>query len=156
MAIIGTERHESRRIDNQLRGRAGRQGDPGSSQFFLSLEDDLLRIFGGDNIKKFMEKMGLEEDEEIRSSMVSSAIQKAQKRVEERNFDIRKYVLEYDDVMNQQRKVVYEQRRKILEGQDMKDQILNMVDMLINHGLETYANPKLYPEEWDFDALIKY
>lgn len=156
LAIIGTERHESRRIDNQLRGRAGRQGDPGSSQFFLSLEDDLLRIFGGDNIKKFMEKMGLEEDEEIRSSMVSSAIQKAQKRVEERNFDIRKYVLEYDDVMNQQRKVVYEQRRKILEGQDMKDQILNMVDMLINHGLETYVNPKLYPEEWDFDALIKY
>lgn len=156
LAIIGTERHESRRIDNQLRGRAGRQGDPGSSQFFLSLEDDLLRILGGDNIKKFMEKMGLEEDEEIRSSMVSSAIQKAQKRVEERNFDIRKYVLEYDDVMNQQRKVVYEQRRKILEGQDMKDQILNMVDMLINHGLETYANPKLYPEEWDFDALIKY
>lgn len=156
LAIIGTERHESRRIDNQLRGRAGRQGDPGSSQFFLSLEDDLLRIFGGDNIKKFMEKMGLEEDEEIRSNMVSSAIQKAQKRVEERNFDIRKYVLEYDDVMNQQRKVVYEQRRKILEGQDMKDQILNMVDMLINHGLETYANPKLYPEEWDFDALIKY
>lgn len=156
LAIIGTERHESRRIDNQLRGRAGRQGDPGSSQFFLSLEDDLLRIFGGDNIKKFMEKMGLEEDEEIRSSMVSSAIQKAQKRVEERNFDIRKYVLEYDDVMNQQRKVVYEQRRKILEGQDMKDQILNMIDMLINHGLETYANPKLYPEEWDFDALIKY
>lgn len=156
LAIIGTERHESRRIDNQLRGRAGRQGDPGSSQFFLSLEDDLLRIFGGDNIKKFMEKMGLEEDEEIRSNMVSSAIQKAQKRVEERNFDIRKYVLEYDDVMNQQRKVVYEQRRKILEGQNMKDQILNMVDMLINHGLETYANPKLYPEEWDFDALIKY
>ena len=156
LAIIGTERHESRRIDNQLRGRAGRQGDPGSSQFFLSLEDDLLRIFGGDNIKKFMEKMGLEEDEEIRSSMVSSAIQNAQKRVEERNFDIRKYVLEYDDVMNQQRKVVYEQRRKILEGQDMKDQILNMVDMLINHGLETYANPTLYPEEWDFDALIKY
>lgn len=116
LAIIGTERHESRRIDNQLRGRAGRQGDPGSSQFFLSLEDDLLRIFGGDNIKKFMEKMGLEEDEEIRSSMVSSAIQKAQKRVEERNFDIRKYVLEYDDVMNQQRKVVYEQRRKSLKA----------------------------------------
>ena len=161
LAIIGTERHESRRIDNQLRGRAGRQGDPGESQFFISLEDDLLRIFGGDNIKKFMEKMGLEEDEEIRSSMVSSAIQKAQKRVEERNFDIRKYVLEYDDVMNQQRKVVYEQRRKILEGNATNTIniiliILNMVDMLINHGLETYANPKLYPEEWDFDALIKY
>ena len=100
LAIIGTERHESRRIDNQLRGRAGRQGDPGSSQFFLSLEDDLLRIFGGDNIKSFMEKMGLEEDEPINSRLVSNAIQKAQKRVEARNFDIRKYVLEYDDVMN--------------------------------------------------------
>ena len=156
LAIIGTERHESRRIDNQLRGRAGRQGDKGSSQFFLSLEDDLMRIFGGDNIKKFMEKMGLEEDEEIKSSMVSSAIQKAQKRVEERNFDIRKYVLEYDDVMNQQRKVVYEQRRKILEGENMKDQILNMVDSLIQRGLDTYADAKLYPEEWDFEGLLKY
>ena len=156
LAIIGTERHESRRIDNQLRGRAGRQGDKGSSQFFLSLEDDLMRIFGGDNIKKFMEKMGLEEDEEIKSSMVSSAIQKAQKRVEERNFDIRKYVLEYDDVMNQQRKVVYEQRRKILEGANMKEQILNMVDSLIQRGLDTYADAKLYPEEWDFEGLLKY
>ena len=156
LAIIGTERHESRRIDNQLRGRAGRQGDPGSSQFFLSLEDDLLRIFGGDNIKSFMEKMGLEEDEPINSRMVSNAIQKAQKRVEARNFDIRKYVLEYDDVMNQQRKVVYDQRRKILEGEDMKDQILSMVDNIIKKGMETYADPKLYPEEWDFAGLLKY
>ena len=156
LAIIGTERHESRRIDNQLRGRAGRQGDPGSSQFFLSLEDDLLRIFGGDNIKSFMEKMGLEEDEPINSRMVSNAIQKAQKRVEARNFDIRKYVLEYDDVMNQQRKVVYDQRRKILEGEDMKDQILSMVDNIIEKGMETYADPKLYPEEWDFAGLVKY
>lgn len=156
LAIIGTERHESRRIDNQLRGRAGRQGDPGSSQFFLSLEDDLMRIFGGDNIKKFMEKMGLDEDEEIKSTMVSNAIRKAQKRVETRNFDIRKYVLEYDDVMNQQRKVLYEERRKILEGQNMKDQIMNMVDTLINEGLDTYANAKLYPEEWDFAGLLKY
>ncbi len=156
LAIIGTERHESRRIDNQLRGRAGRQGDPGSSQFFLSLEDDLLRIFGGDNIKSFMEKMGLEEDEPINSRMVSNAIQKAQKRVEARNFDIRKYVLEYDDVMNQQRKVVYDQRRKILEGEDMKDQILSMVDHIIENGMETYADPKLYPEEWDFAGLLKY
>ena len=155
LAIIGTERHESRRIDNQLRGRAGRQGDPGSSQFFLSLEDDLLRIFGGDNIKSFMEKMGLEEDEPINSRMVSNAIQKAQKRVEARNFDIRKYVLEYDDVMNQQRKVVYDQRRKILEGEDMKDQILSMVDNIIEKGMETYADPKLYPEEWDFAGLLK-
>lgn len=156
LAIIGTERHESRRIDNQLRGRAGRQGDPGSSQFFLSLEDDLLRIFGGDNIKSFMEKMGLEEDEPINSRMVSNAIQKAQKRVEARNFDIRKYVLEYDDVMNQQRKVVYDQRRKILEGEDMKDQIHSMVDNIIEKGMETYADPKLYPEEWDFAGLLKY
>lgn len=156
LAIIGTERHESRRIDNQLRGRAGRQGDPGSSQFFLSLEDDLLRIFGGDNIKSFMEKMGLEEDEPINSRMVSNAIQKAQKRVEARNFDIRKYVLEYDDVMNQQRKVVYDQRRKILEGEDMKDQILSMVDNIIEKGMETYADPKLYPEEWNFAGLLKY
>ena len=156
LAIIGTERHESRRIDNQLRGRAGRQGDPGSSQFFLSLEDDLLRIFGGDNIKSFMEKMGLEEDEPINSRMVSNAIQKAQKRVEARNFDIRKYVLEYDDVMNQQRKVVYDQRRKILERADMKDQILSMVDNIIEKGMETYADPKLYPEEWDFAGLLKY
>ena len=156
LAIIGTERHESRRIDNQLRGRAGRQGDPGSSQFFLSLEDDLLRIFGGDNIKSFMEKMGLEEDEPINSRMVSNAIQKAQKRVEARNFDIRKYVLEYDDVMNQQRKVVYDQRRKILEGEDMKDQILSMVYNIIEKGMETYADPKLYPEEWDFAGLLKY
>ena len=156
LAIIGTERHESRRIDNQLRGRAGRQGDPGSSQFILSLEDDLLRIFGGDNIKSFMEKMGLEEDEPINSRMVSNAIQKAQKRVEARNFDIRKYVLEYDDVMNQQRKVVYDQRRKILEGEDMKDQILSMVDHIIEKGMETYADPKLYPEEWDFAGLLKY
>ena len=156
LAIIGTERHESRRIDNQLRGRAGRQGDPGSSQFFLSLEDDLLRIFGGDNIKSFMEKVGLEEDEPINSRMVSNAIQKAQKRVEARNFDIRKYVLEYDDVMNQQRKVVYDQRRKILEGEDMKDQILSMVDNIIEKGMETYADPKLYPEEWDFAGLLKY
>lgn len=156
LAIIGTERHESRRIDNQLRGRAGRQGDPGSSQFFLSLEDDLLRIFGGDNIKKFMEKMGLDEDEPINSRMVSNAIQKAQKRVEARNFDIRKYVLEYDDVMNQQRKVVYEQRRRILEGENMKDQVLRMVDTIIEKGMQTYADPTLYPEEWDFAGLLKY
>lgn len=156
LAIIGTERHESRRIDNQLRGRAGRQGDPGSSQFFLSLDDDLLRIFGGDNIKKFMEKMGLDEDEEIKSKMVSNAIRKAQQRVENRNFETRKYVLEYDDVMNQQRQVLYEQRRRILEGEDMKDQILRMVDELINHAMNTYADEKLYPEEWDLAGLLKY
>lgn len=156
LAIIGTERHESRRIDNQLRGRAGRQGDPGSSQFFLSLEDDLMRIFGGDNIKKFMGRMGLEDDEPIKSRMVSNAIRKAQKRVENRNFDTRKYVLEYDDVMNQQRTVIYDQRRKILEENNLKDQIMNMVDLLIRQGMDHYADPKLYPEEWDFKGLISY
>jgi preprotein translocase subunit SecA len=156
LSIIGTERHESRRIDNQLRGRAGRQGDPGCSQFFLSLEDDLLRIFGGDNIKNLMEKMGLDEDEEIKSTMVTKAIRKAQRRVENRNFDTRKYVLEYDDVMNQQRQVIYEQRRRVLTGTDMKKQILNMVDALITKGMDTYADAKLYPEEWDYEGLLKY
>ncbi|WP_276892006.1 preprotein translocase subunit SecA [Dialister micraerophilus] len=156
LAIIGTERHESRRIDNQLRGRAGRQGDPGSSQFFLSLEDDLMRIFGGDNIKNFMDKMGLEDDEEIKSKMVSNAIRKAQKRVENRNFDIRKYVLEYDDVMNQQRKVIYEQRHKVLIGENLKEQILGMIDGLISDAMNIYVDPKVYPEEWDFEELIKY
>ncbi|WP_276897288.1 preprotein translocase subunit SecA [Dialister micraerophilus] len=156
LAIIGTERHESRRIDNQLRGRAGRQGDPGSSQFFLSLEDDLMRIFGGDNIKNFMDKMGLEDDEEIKSKMVSNAIRKAQKRVENRNFDIRKYVLEYDDVMNQQRKVIYEQRHKVLIGENLKEQILAMIDGLISDAMNIYVDPKVYPEEWDFEELIKY
>ena len=156
LCIIGTERHESRRIDNQLRGRSGRQGDPGCSQFFLSLEDDLLRIFGGDRIKNFMNKMGLEEDEEIRSKWVSNAIQNAQKKVESRNFDIRKYVLEYDDVMNQQREVLYDQRKKVLLGDDMKDQVLAMVDTLIQRGMDTYADAKLYPEEWDFEGIIKY
>ncbi|MGP1381011.1 MAG: preprotein translocase subunit SecA [Dialister pneumosintes] len=156
LVIIGTERHESRRIDNQLRGRAGRQGDPGSSQFFLSLDDNLMRIFGGDNIKKFMEKMGLDEDEEIKSKMVSNAIRKAQQRVENRNFETRKYVLEYDDVMNQQRHVLYEQRRRILDGNEMKEQILRMVDDLIIKAMSIYADEKLYPEEWDFAGLIKY
>lgn len=156
LSIIGTERHESRRIDNQLRGRSGRQGDPGCSQFFLSLEDDLLRIFGGDSIKNFMNRMGLGEDEEIKSKMVSNAIQKAQKRVENRNFDIRKYVLEYDDVMNQQRKVLYQQRRMVLMGDSMKEQVLSMVDSLISKGMDSYADAKLYPEEWDFAGLIQY
>lgn len=156
LAIIGTERHESRRIDNQLRGRAGRQGDPGSSQFFLSLEDDLMRIFGGDSIKNFMDKMGLEDDEEIKSKMVSNAIRKAQKRVENRNFDIRKYVLEYDDVMNQQRKVIYEQRHKVLEGENLKEQILSMVDGLVSDAMNIYVDPKAYPEEWNFEELLKY
>ena len=156
LMIIGTERHESRRIDNQLRGRAGRQGDPGTTQFFLSLEDDLMRIFGSENISKFMDKLGMDEDEPITAKMITRSIEKAQKKVESHNFEIRKYVLEYDDVMNQQRQVLYEQRRRILEGEDMKDQIIRMVDELINHAMNTYADEKLYPEEWDLAGLIKY
>ncbi len=154
--IIGTERHESRRIDNQLRGRAGRQGDLGSTQFFLSLEDDLMRIFGSDSISKIMDKLGMEEDEEIESSMVTKSIEKAQKKVENRNFNIRKYILEYDDVMNQQREVMYDQRRRILMGEDLKDQILAMTDRIILDAMERFADEKLYPEEWDYPALLRY
>jgi len=154
--IIGTERHESRRIDNQLRGRAGRQGDPGSTQFFLSLEDDLMRIFGSDSISKVMDKLGMQEDEEIQSSMVTKSIEKAQKKVENRNFNIRKYILEYDDVMNQQREVLYDQRRRILMGEDLKEQIVAMTDRIINEAMDRFADEKLYPEEWDYPGLLKY
>ena len=152
--IIGTERHESRRIDNQLRGRSGRQGDPGSTQFYLSLEDDLMRIFGADNISRFMDKLGMEEDEPIEHSMITKSIEKAQKKVEAHNFEIRKYVLEYDDVMNQQREVLYAQRRKVLTSDSLKETILGMIDDIILDGLTTYANEKLYPEEWDFAGLL--
>ncbi len=137
--IIGTERHESRRIDNQLRGRAGRQGDPGSSRFYLSLEDDLLRIFGGDKLKRIMEKLGMKEGEPIEHPWVSRAIENAQKKVEAHNFEIRKHLLEYDDVMNKQREVVYAQRRKILEGHDLRDEIINIVHELIEAIVERYA-----------------
>lgn len=154
LMIIGTERHESRRIDNQLRGRSGRQGDPGTTQFFLSLEDDLMRIFGSDNISKVMDKLGMDEDEPITHSMITKSIEKAQKKVENHNFEIRKYVLEYDDVMNQQREVLYGQRRQILTSESMRDTILGMVDDIIQHGLDVYANEKLYPEEWDFAGLL--
>ena len=154
--IIGTERHESRRIDNQLRGRSGRQGDPGSTQFFLSLEDDLMRIFGSDSISKIMDKMGMEENEEIQSSLVTKSIEKAQKKVENRNFNIRKYILEYDDVMNQQREVLYDQRRRILMGEDLKEQILSMTDRIILDAMNQFADEKLYPEEWDFPGMLKY
>ena len=130
--IIGTERHESRRIDNQLRGRAGRQGDPGSSRFYLSLEDDLLRIFGGDKLKALMSKLGMKEGEPIEHSWVTKAIENAQKKVEAHNFEIRKHLLEYDDVMNKQREVVYAQRRKILEGADLREEILSIVRELID------------------------
>ena len=154
LMIIGTERHESRRIDNQLRGRAGRQGDPGTTQFFLSLEDDLMRIFGSDNISKFMDKLGMDEDEPITAKMITRSIEKAQKKVESHNFEIRKYVLEYDDVMNQQREVLYGQRRQVLTADSLRDTIMGMVDDIIHDGLDKYADEKLYPEEWDFAGLL--
>ena len=154
LMIIGTERHESRRIDNQLRGRAGRQGDPGTTQFFLSLEDDLMRIFGSDNIAKFMDRLGMEDDEPITARMITKSIEKAQKKVESHNFEIRKYVLEYDDVMNKQREVLYAQRRQVLTADSLRDNILDMVEDIIKDGLDKYADEKLYPEEWDFAGLL--
>ena len=154
--ILGTERHESRRIDNQLRGRSGRQGDPGSSQFFLSLEDDLMRIFGADNISGMMDKLGMEEDEPIEHSLITKSIERAQKKVENHNFNIRKYILEYDDVMNQQREVLYDQRRKILGNDSLRDTIMEMVDSLVIKAMNQYADEKLYPEEWDYEGLLKH
>lgn len=156
LVILGTERHESRRIDNQLRGRAGRQGDPGSSQFFLSLEDDLMRIFGADNITGIMDKLGMEEDEPIEHSLITKSIERAQKKVEDHNYNIRKYVLEYDDVMNQQREVLYEQRRRILRNESLRDTINEMIDKLVTESVDAYADEKLYPEEWDYEGLYKH
>ena len=154
--ILGTERHESRRIDNQLRGRSGRQGDNGSSQFFLSLEDDLMRIFGADNIAGMMDKLGMEEDEPIEHSLITKSIERAQKKVENHNFNIRKYILEYDDVMNQQREVLYGQRRLILNNQSLRETILHMVDNLIINAMNQYADEKVYPEEWNYEGLLKH
>ena len=153
--IVGTERHESRRIDNQLRGRAGRQGDPGESRFFLSLEDDLLRLFAADRIAGMMDKLGMEEDEPIEHSLITRSVEHAQKKVESRNFDIRKHVLEYDDVMNQQREVIYGERKKILKGENLRENIMGMVKHIIKAEMNQYANEKLYPEEWTLDGLIE-
>ena len=154
--IIGTERHESRRIDNQLRGRCARQGDPGSSKFFLSLEDDLMRLFGSDNIAGIMDKLGMEDDEPIEHSLVTKSIENAQKKVEGRNFNIRKYVLEYDDVMNQQREVIYAQRKKILAKADLRENIMEMVEKVVDRTMAMYAPPEVYSEDWDLPALIRY
>ncbi len=151
--ILGTERHESRRIDNQLRGRSGRQGDPGSSRFYLSLQDDLLRIFGSDRIAGLMNKLGMEEDVPIEHRMVSRAIENAQKKVEDHNFDMRKHILEYDDVMNQQRKVIYEQRRQILAGTDLKDEVLNLAEDLFDGVIGFYCPEDAYAETWDITGL---
>ncbi len=158
--ILGTERHESRRIDNQLRGRSGRQGDPGSSRFYLALEDDLLRIFGGDRITGIMEKLGMEEGEPIEHNLISRAIENAQAKVEGHNFDIRKQLIEYDDVMNQQREVIYKQRRTTLTGKDLRDSILEMIAEKSEEIARVFADERALPEEWDFkgirESVFKY
>jgi len=151
--ILGTERHESRRIDNQLRGRSGRQGDPGSSRFFLSLEDDLLRIFGGERITGIMEKLGMEEGEPIEHGLISRAIENAQAKVEGHNFDIRKHLLEYDDVMNQQREVIYKQRREALDGKNLNETIEDIIFDKASGIAELFADEKTFPEEWDFKGI---
>jgi len=151
--ILGTERHEARRIDNQLRGRSGRQGDQGSSRFFLSLEDDLLRIFGSDRIAGIMGKMGMDDGEPIEHSLISKAIENAQRRVEGHNFEIRKHLLEFDDVMNKQREVIYGQRRRVLEGKDLREMIQEMTQEILDGIMDLFLNDKLPPEEWNFKAL---
>ena len=153
--ILGTERHESRRIDNQLRGRSGRQGDPGSSRFYLALEDDLLRIFGGERITGIMEKLGMEDGEPIENKLISKAIENAQAKVEGHNFDIRKQLLEYDDVMNQQREVVYRQRREALNGKSLKPAIEEMIGDKAEEIAYGFTDEKAHPEEWDWKGLKK-
>ncbi|PQP35320.1 preprotein translocase subunit SecA [Desulfobacteraceae bacterium SEEP-SAG9] len=153
--ILGTERHESRRIDNQLRGRSGRQGDPGSSRFYLSLEDDLLRIFGGERIGGIMEKLGMEKGEPIEHNLISKAIENAQSKVEGHNFDIRKQLLEYDDVMNQQREVIYKQRREALAGKDSKTSIQDMIMEKAEEIADLFADERALPEDWDIKGLDK-
>ena len=154
--ITGTERHESRRIDNQLRGRSGRQGDPGSSRFYLSLEDDLMRIFGSEKISGIMEKLGMENGQPIEHPMVSKAVANAQKKVEAHNFDIRKHLLEYDDVMNKQREVFYGLRREILKNKNHREMLLEMAEELVDEVLDDIASEKIYPEEWDIEILDDY
>jgi preprotein translocase subunit SecA len=151
--IIGTERHEARRIDNQLRGRAGRQGDPGSSRFYLSLEDDLLRIFGSDNITGIMQRLGMEEGVPIESKLISRQIERAQSQVEARNFEIRKHLLEYDDVMNKQREEIYRFRRELLEGSDQRDYVFDMAENIIFDFLEEFASKDVDHDQWDFENL---
>ncbi|WP_029522825.1 preprotein translocase subunit SecA [Persephonella sp. KM09-Lau-8] len=155
LAVIGTERHESRRIDNQLRGRAGRQGDPGSSRFYLSLEDDLLRLFGGEKLKNLMDRLKIPEGEPIESSMVTKAIENAQKRIEAQNFQIRKRLLEFDDVMNRQRQVIYSLRRDILAGANLKDELKQWFYDVALYYIDKYAPAEEYQEKWDFDELEK-
>jgi preprotein translocase subunit SecA len=151
--ILGTERHESRRIDNQLRGRSGRQGDLGSSRFYLSLEDDLLRIFGAERISSVMDRIGMEENQPIEHKLISKAIENAQKRVEAHNFDIRKHLLEFDDVMNRQRQVIYEQRKRVLKGADLWSDVEEMLEELAGETVSQYVDEKSHPEEWNLRGL---
>ena len=153
LRIVGTERHEARRIDLQLRGRSGRQGDPGSSQFYLSLEDDLMRLFGSERIANVMNRMGLEEGEVIQHKMISKSISRAQEKVEARNFSIRKHLLEYDDVMNQQREVIYDRRNHALRGEDLRNEIMTMLEEYADSFLEKYTETGDYPEEWDWESI---
>jgi preprotein translocase subunit SecA len=154
--IIGTERHEARRIDNQLRGRAGRQGDPGESRFYISLEDDLMRLFGSERVKNMMDSLGIDDDQPIEHKILTKQIEQAQKKVEGINFDTRKHVLQYDDVMNKQREIIYVQRRKVLEGENLKESILEMVKSIIERNVEIYTAGSKYPEEWDIKGLLDH
>ncbi len=154
--IIGTERHESRRIDNQLRGRSGRQGDPGASKFFLSLDDDLMRIFGSERVKTMVNALGLEEDQPIEAKMLTNAIENAQKNLESRNFDSRKNVLQYDEVMNEQRKIIYKQRQMVLDGEDLSGIIKEMIEAIINSAIDDYIGISEIPEEWNLHALTEF
>ncbi|MEQ6359958.1 preprotein translocase subunit SecA [Thermoanaerobacter thermohydrosulfuricus] len=154
--IIGTERHEARRIDNQLRGRAGRQGDPGESRFYISLEDDLMRLFGSERVKNMMDSLGIDDDQPIEHKILTKQIEQAQKKVEGINFDTRKHVLQYDDVMNKQREIIYAQRRKVLEGENLKESILEMVKSIIERNVEIYTAGSKYPEEWDIKGLLDH
>ena len=153
LCIIGTERHESRRIDNQLRGRSGRQGDPGRTQFCVSMEDELMRLFGGERMQNIVRKLGVEEDEAIESGMVSKQIENAQKKVEGRNFGIRKYVLQYDNVMNKQREIIYSERKKVLFGEDLREDLDMMTRKFIDEVVDPIVIASKYPEEWDFDTM---
>jgi len=154
--IMGTERHESRRIDNQLRGRAGRQGDPGASKFFISLEDDLMRLFGSERIKGIVDTLGMPEDEPLEHKLLNRSIESAQSKVEGKNFGIRKNVLQYDDVMNKQREVIYKERRRVLEGENMKDYIFSMIKDMVDGVVEMYSASSKYPEEWDYEGMENY
>jgi preprotein translocase subunit SecA len=153
--ILGTERHESRRIDNQLRGRAGRQGDPGTSRFYLSLEDDLMRIFASERVSQLMLKLGMEEGVPIEHGMVTRAIANAQKKVEAHNFEIRKQLLEYDDVMNKQREVIYQHRHAVLAGENLKEDLRDMMADMVDSAMAIYCSAEQYPEEWDMKGLVE-